>query len=105
MLNFLRRRKKPDPAISEAGPIDELAALVTFREDGMAELQADKLTELYSLRIPECTARRIKRLSKVQCKTMNEGLLIGIAKFLHDAEFDPNRYLSDDYDTRCNGAR
>lgn len=105
MFNFLRIKKTPEPEKSEAGPIDELAELVTITEDGMAEIQADKLTELYSLRIPECTSRRIKRLSKVQCKSMNEGLLIGIAKFLHDAEFDPNRYLSDDYDTRNGGAR
>lgn len=105
MWNFLRNKKTPPPAESDVGPIDELAALVTIREDGMAELQADKLTELYTVRIPECTDKRLRRLSPHQKKSLNEQILIVIAKCLHDFSFDPNRYLSDEYDTRNGGAR
>lgn len=105
MLNFLRKRKATPPAESEAGPIDELAALVTIGEDGMAAIQADKLTKLYTVRIPECTDKRLGKLSPAQKKSLHEQILIVIAKCLHDFAFDPNRYLSDDYDTRNGCAR
>jgi hypothetical protein len=36
---------------------------------------------------------------------MNEQILVVMAKFLHDAAFDPGRYLIEDYDTRNGCAR
>jgi hypothetical protein len=105
-MNVLRLiRKSPSPAESENGPMDELFDLIRIREDGMAELIADKLTEQYTLRIPECTDKRLRRLSGPQKKALNEQILIVIAKYLHDADFDPSRYLSDEYDTRNGCAR
>lgn len=71
----------------------------------MAEFVTDKLTEEYTLRIPECTKRRVDRMSKLQRKSMNEQILVIIARFLHEAAFEPGRYLLEDYDARNGGAR
>jgi hypothetical protein len=85
-------------------PLVELAACM-FLEAGMPELQVDKLVEEYTLRIPEVTKRRLDRLTKPQRKQMNELLLVSMAKFLHEANFDPSRYLAEEYDTRNGESR
>jgi hypothetical protein len=108
MFKFLRSKKHPFPAESDAGPIDELIALVKIGEDGMAELMRDKLTKCHSIKVPECTWRRLQALSDrnpAKLRELNDQLLIVIAKFLHDAEFDPARYLVENYDTRNGYAR
>lgn len=74
-------------------------------EGGMPELNMDKLTEVYALRIPDVTLKRIGGLSSAQKKQMNEQILIAIARFLHESSFDPVRYLVEDYDTRNGHAR
>lgn len=71
----------------------------------MPEMHVDKLVEEYTLRIPEVTKRRVDRLTKPQRKQMNEVLLVSMARFLHEATFDPSRYLAEDYDTRNGESR
>ncbi len=92
---------EPDQSDS---PLVELAACV-FMEAGMPEMHVDKLVEEYTLRIPEVTKRRVDRLTKPQRKQMNEVLLVSMARFLHEATFDPSRYLAEDYDTRNGESR
>ena len=55
--------------------------------------EIDKLTETFSLRIPEITKRLIDGLSKPDKTKLNEAILLTIAKCLHDAKFDPRLYL------------
>lgn len=110
LFDLLRlRRKTPEPEKSDAGPLDEVLNLIRIREeDGMAELQRDKLTKCHSIKVPECTWRRLQALSDrnpAKLRELNDQLLIVIAKFLHDAEFDPARYLVENYDTRNGYAR
>ena len=65
--------------------------------DGMREItmdQIDKLTESYTFRIPEVTKAKTDRLSSTWKKKLNENLLMTIARLLHEAEFDPSKYLS-----------
>lgn len=105
-FNFLRSRKHhtPEPAKSDTDPLAEL--LSCFKtEGGMPELNMDKLTEVYALRIPDVTLKRIGGLSSAQKKQMNEQNLIAIARYLHESSFDPVRYLVEDYDTRNGAAR
>ena len=56
--------------------------------------QIDKLTESYTFRIPEITKVKTDRLSAAWKKKLNEALLLTTAKILHEAEFDPSKYLS-----------
>lgn len=104
-LSRIFKRNTPPPEKSAAGPIDELAALVTIGEDGMAEIIRDKLTKAHTVRVPECTWNRLRELSDLQVKDLNDQLLIVIAKFLHNASFDPSRYLSENYNSRNGCAR
>ena len=99
-MNLLRLFKNtPAPEQFWSDPLADLFDCIIM-EDGMPQFSADKLVEEYTLRIPECTKRRVDRLSKLQRKSMNEQILVVMAKFLHDAAFDPGRYLIEDYDTR-----
>jgi hypothetical protein len=108
LLRFLKRNTPP-PEQSDASPLDEIFELIKIREeDGMAELMRDKLTKCHSIKVPECTWKRLQALSDrnpAKLRELNDQLLIVIAKFLHDAEFDPARYLVENYDTRNGYAR
>lgn len=104
LLRFLKRNI-PAPEKSDVGPIDELAELVTIREDGMAEIQVGKLNAKYTICLPDCTLLRINRLTNPQKSVLRDQILISIARCLHEFTFDPNRYLSDGYDTRNGLAR
>jgi hypothetical protein len=55
--------------------------------------EIDKLTETFSLRIPEITKIKIDKLSALNKRKLNESILLTIAHVLHDAEFDPRIYL------------
>lgn len=108
LLNLLRIRKTPSPDESDAGSMNEIFDLIRIGEDGMAELMRDKLTKCHSVKVPECTHRRLAALGErnpAKIRELNDQLLIVIAKFLHDAEFDPSRYLVESYDTRNGFAR
>jgi hypothetical protein len=57
--------------------------------------EIDKLTETFSLRIPEITKHHIDKLSKAEKVRLNEAVLLAIAKAIHDSKFDPRLYLRD----------
>jgi hypothetical protein len=73
--------------------------------EDVARLVTDKLTEEFTLKIPEVTKQRLDKLTKSQKKFLNERLLVAIARVLHEAEFDPIRYLVDDYTGQDRSAR
>ena len=60
-------------------------------------LETDKLTEKYTLRIPECLKNDLSKLSKTQVRAMNERIFVLMARFIHDSTFDPSIYLNSDY--------
>ena len=61
----------------------------------MAErLHTDKLTETFSMRIPEVLAVALAKLSPHWKGELNRRLLVSIAKTIHDSRFDPSTYLS-----------
>lgn len=74
-------------------------------EEQGCRLVTDKLTEEYCLKIPETTKVKLEKLTKSQKKFLNERLLVAIARVLHEAEFDPIRYLVEDYDGQKQNAR
>jgi len=53
----------------------------------------DKLTEMFSIRIPEILKVEIDRLSPQAKKDLNAAVLVTIAKIIHDSKFDPFIYL------------
>jgi len=60
-------------------------------------LETDKLTEEFTLRIPAVTKIGIDRLPKHLKRRLNERILITMAQVLHEAAFDPRRYLVEEY--------
>jgi hypothetical protein len=60
-------------------------------------LETDKLTEEFTLRIPAITKIGIDKLPKHFKRRLNERTLITIAQSLHEAAFDPRRYLVEEY--------
>jgi hypothetical protein len=58
--------------------------------------EIDKLNSLYSFRLPDITKAAVDRLSPSWKKKLAEAYLITTAKILHEAEFDPSKYLSSD---------
>jgi hypothetical protein len=56
-------------------------------------LEMDKLTEEFTLRIPSVTKIGIDRLPKHFKRRLNERILVAMAHVLHEAAFDPRRYL------------
>ena len=65
-------------------------------QDSIPRLETDKLTEEYTLRIPEITKYKINKMTKQQRRSLNERLLIEMAKSCHWADFDPCQYLRSD---------
>jgi len=59
-------------------------------------LETDKLTELYSFRIPGITKHEIEKLSRSQKNNLNRRLLIEVSGAIHDSKFDPVLYLRTD---------
>jgi len=58
------------------------------------ELQdIDKLEVNFTLRIPEVTDKQIKRLPAPMKKKLNNRILVVMARTLHEADFDPRKYL------------
>ena len=54
----------------------------------------DKLDETFAFRIPELTKKMAVKLSPEFKKKLNAELLMTIARVLHEADFDPRKYLS-----------
>ena len=65
--------------------------------NNVERLETDKLTDEFTLRIPAVTKIGIDRLPKHFKRRLNERLLITMAQVLHEAAFDPRRYLVEEY--------
>ncbi|NLF52539.1 MAG: hypothetical protein GX577_15530 [Leptolinea sp.] len=58
------------------------------------ELQdIDKLEVNFTLRIPEVTKGQLERLPPGMKKKLNNRILLTMARTLHEADFDPRKYL------------
>lgn len=55
--------------------------------------ETDKLTETFSLRVPEVTKAEIDRLPLNLKNKLNHDILITMAKIIHESKFDPSLYL------------
>lgn len=60
-------------------------------------LDTDKRIEDFSLRIPEYTKTFLDKLTKHQKSRLNEQILIVIAKAIHEAKFNAEEYLKEDF--------
>lgn len=61
-------------------------------------LDTDKRIEDFSLRIPEYTKILLDKLTKHQKSRLNEQLLIAMAKAIHEARFNAEEYLREDFE-------
>ena len=61
-------------------------------------LDTDKRIEDFSLRIPEYTKTLLDKLTKHQKSKLNDELLVTMAKALHNAKFQAEEYLKEDYE-------
>lgn len=59
----------------------------------MTEITMDKLTETYTLRIPEITKIEIDKLSTPLKRKLNEEILLTMAKIIHEGKFNAQLYL------------
>ncbi len=53
----------------------------------------DKLEVNFTLRIPEVTKRQLERLPATMKKKLNNRILLAMAHILHEADYDPRKYL------------
>jgi hypothetical protein len=60
-------------------------------------LRHDKLSEIFSIRIPAVTKMQLDKLSSAYRTKLNERVMISIAQILHEASFDPSFYLVENY--------
>ena len=65
-------------------------------EQGVIMLaQIDKLTEQYTIRVPEILKKQIDQLPMQHKRRLTEAILVAMAKVCHEAAFDPTLYLSE----------
>lgn len=67
-----------------------------FDKEVMLSVECDKLMETYSMRIPAITKQYIEKLTPAEKKILNEKILITISKYLHEADFNPTKYLKEE---------
>jgi len=65
------------------------------QEDCMLSIEMDKKLETISVRVPSITKSKVDRLNPTQKKALNEAILVTVARAIHDAEFDPSKYLKE----------
>jgi len=58
--------------------------------------QVDKLTENYTVRVPEILKKQIDNLPMSHKRRLTEAILVAMAKVVHDARFDPIVYLNEE---------
>ncbi len=63
-------------------------------EDRLMTLEVDKLTEQFSMKIPEVLKVGLSSLSPDQRKKVNLRLMVEIAKVIHESRFNPETYLT-----------
>lgn len=68
-----------------------------MEKNSAERLETDKLTDEFTFRIPTVTKIGIDRLPKHFKRRLNERLLVTMAQVLHEAAFDPRRYLLTEY--------
>lgn len=61
------------------------------------DFQMDKLDCEHTFRMPEILKNRIRKLTNGQITRLNERLLVEAASFIHEEEFNPERYLNSEY--------
>lgn len=61
----------------------------------MNTIECDKLTETFSLRIPEITKHMIEGMSKADKNKLNEAILLTIARTIHESKFEARLYLKE----------
>lgn len=62
----------------------------------MSDLPAvGKLTESYTIRIPEITKAHIDSLPSLTKNKLNNEILLTMARVIHESKFDSSMYLSD----------
>ena len=64
-------------------------------EDCMLSIEMDKKLETISVRVPSITKSKVDKLNATQKKALNEAILVTVARAIHDAEFDPSKYLKE----------
>lgn len=62
----------------------------------IAEVETDKLSENFSVRIPEILKISIDKMSPSAKKRMKQAVLILLAEHVHQASFNPLTYLRSD---------
>ena len=60
------------------------------------DLDTDKRTSIYSLRMPDLMKARCDRCSQGQSKILNDRLLMFIDKNLHEFDYEAGKYLKSD---------
>jgi hypothetical protein len=62
-------------------------------EQLIEKLETDKRTEQVSVKVPEILKNRLDKLPSHQRSKLNKAILITMARYIHENEFDPNKYL------------
>ena len=62
-------------------------------DENSFRLPMDKCTVQYNMKIPECLADEIKKLSDTEKRAMKERMIIEMARACHNRVFDPMIYL------------
>jgi hypothetical protein len=60
----------------------------------VVDIETDKLTEQYTLKIPEILKVQLSSLTPNQKKYLNSQLMIQMARVIHDSKFSPEQYLT-----------
>ncbi len=63
-------------------------------EDRIVDIEIDKLTEQYTLKIPEVLKVGLSSLSPEAKKNLNYQLMLRMAKAVHESKFNPELYLT-----------
>ena len=66
--------------------------------------QIDKLTEQYTIRVPEVLKKQIDKMPTSHKRRLTEAILVAMAKVVHDSRFDPLVYLNEEK-SKTNDAR
>lgn len=67
-----------------------------LNQEAMLSIEYDKLSDNFSIRVPAITKKHLDRLTPAQKKILNEKILFTISKVLHDADFNPTKYLKEE---------
>ncbi|MFH2073927.1 MAG: hypothetical protein ABIJ57_01080 [Pseudomonadota bacterium] len=58
--------------------------------------QIDKLTEQYTIRVPEVLKKQIDKMPTSHKRRLTEAILVAMAKVVHESRFDPLVYLNEE---------